>query len=89
MHNGKGLMQSESNYSEITLLYSIFCIIRIFLVFFLDQWQKPKFHEEKEVLKEISRARVLKTQDLQDPGFPAAEKTVLEQSKQAQRCDTV
>lgn len=85
-------MQSESNYSEIILLYSIFCIIRIFLVFFLDRWQKPKFHKEKEVLKDISCARVLKTQDLQDPGFPAAEKAALEHSKQAQQaqqCDTV
>lgn len=50
MHNGKGLMQSESNYIRIILLSSIFCIIRIFFGLCLNQWQKPKFHKE-EVLK--------------------------------------
>ena len=80
MHNGKGLMQSESNYIRIILLYSIFCIIRIFSVFSLNQWQKPKFHKGK-VPKEISCAKVLKTQDPQDPRFLSAKKEALEQGK--------
>ena len=79
-------MQSESNYIKIILLYSIFCIIGIFFIFFLSQWQKPKFHEEK-VLKEISCARVLKTWDPQDPGFLPAGKEALKYGKAGARCE--
>lgn len=46
MHNGQGLMQSESNYVKIILFYNIFCITRMFFVSFLKQWQKPTVSQE-------------------------------------------
>lgn len=46
MHNGQGLMQSESNYVKIILFYNIFCITGMFFVSFLKQWQKPTVSQE-------------------------------------------
>lgn len=63
MHNGKGLMQSESNYIKIILLHNVFCIIRFFFsCSFSTGGGSQQSHKEKD-LAEILRAEVLKTQD--------------------------
>lgn len=48
MHNGKGLMQSESNYIKIILLHNVFLHHQIFFfMLFLNRWRKPRVPQGK------------------------------------------